>query len=87
MPIYHTVMQFWFCLYTRDLCLLLKTLVRHYLKPNPPRFSFHTNYPNGNRYLKLPNVPPYKLIGCHGINSMTLIKVDDMYDVSPLSLH
>ena len=31
-------------------------MVRHYQKPNPPRFSFHTNYPNGNRYLKLPIV-------------------------------
>ena len=29
--------------------------------------------------------PPYKLIGCHGIKSTTLIRVDDMYNVSPLS--
>ena len=33
------------------------------------------------------NVPPHpqhKLIGCHRIDTMTLIRVDDMYDVSPL---
>ena len=30
-------------------------------------------------------LPQYKLIGCHGIKSMTLIRVDDMYNVSPLS--
>ena len=29
--------------------------------------------------------PQYKLIGCHRINSMTLFKVDDMYNASPLS--
>ena len=29
--------------------------------------------------------PQYKLVGCHGINSMTLVRVDDMYIVSPLS--
>ena len=27
----------------------------------------------------------YKVVGCHGKNSMTLIRVDDMYKVSPLS--
>ena len=27
--------------------------------------------------------PQYKLIRCHGLNSMTLIKVDDIYNVSP----
>ena len=29
--------------------------------------------------------PQYKLIGCHRINGMTLIRVDDMYNVPPLS--
>ena len=29
--------------------------------------------------------PPYKWIVCHGIDSMTLIRVGDMYNVCPLS--
>ena len=29
--------------------------------------------------------PPHKLIGCHGINSMTLIRVNDLNNVSLLS--
>ena len=37
------------------------------------------------RVTQCPPPPAYKLIGCHGIKSMTLIKVDNMYNVSPLS--
>ena len=29
-------------------------------------------------------LPQYKLIGCQGIKSMTFIRIDDMYNVSPL---
>ena len=30
-------------------------------------------------------MPPYKLIGYHGINRITLIRGDDMYKAFPLS--
>ena len=65
------------CLYTIPLCnfgfafrhatcVIVKDFGKALLKnQNPPRFSFHTNYPNGNCYLKLPNVfhSPLSLIG------------------------
>ena len=60
------------CLYTIPLCNFgfafrhatcanVKDFGKALLKKlNPPPFSFHTNYPKGNRYLKLPTV---QLIG------------------------
>ena len=37
-------------------CVIVKGIGKALLQTNPPGFSFHTNYPNGNRYLKLPSV-------------------------------
>ena len=49
---------------------IVKDFGKALLKTNPPRFSFHTNYPNGNRYLKLPSVPKIKRPNAHRTMSM-----------------
>ena len=49
-------MQFWFWLLDTRLVFIVKDFGKALLKTKSTRFSFHTNYPNGNRYLKLPYV-------------------------------
>ena len=44
--------------------------------------EFHTGV---KKFRVTQSHPKYEIIECHGINSMTLIGVDDMYNVSPLN--
>ena len=56
--------------------------------PPHSRERWHGNMGTGVKKLRVrvTQCPPqYKVIGCHGIKSMTLIKLGDMYNVSPLS--